>query len=362
MAGVIYVLDEGSSVASIDDLGDVDTSTAAPTDGQALVWDAANSQWEPGTVSGGGTSLPSGSSDGEALVWENGAWAVGPVIGGVSYTLPPGSPQQYNTYTPPSGFSSWNDVFLLSDSSRGSLSNNDLISTQTATGELNSYSTTTKNTGKWYWEIEATTLLNGDGIFGIVQNPTGGSFPGGGNSGGIGIKENGTWWTSSAPSGTTVTNVSATVSGDIMMFALDADASKLWFGKNGTWDNSGDPAAGTGDIARGWSNTIDWFFAVRGYWTGTIYEKKTYEQASPGVNVDIPYSIDKLDDVDTSTSAPVDGNVLAWDNTANKWEPSNLRTLLSIGEYPDDTAAGTGGVASGALYYNTTSSDYRLKS
>jgi len=44
------------AAASIDDLSDVDTSTVAPTDGQALVWDNANSKWEPGTVSGGGSS------------------------------------------------------------------------------------------------------------------------------------------------------------------------------------------------------------------------------------------------------------------------------------------------------------------
>ena len=36
----------------------------------------------------------------------------------------------------------------------------------------------------------------------------------------------------------------------------------------------------------------------------------------------IPYSIDNLDDVDTSTVAPTDGQVLAWDNTAQKWEPA----------------------------------------
>lgn len=41
--------------SAINDLTDVDTSSVAPTDGQALVWDNANSQWEPGTVSGGGT-------------------------------------------------------------------------------------------------------------------------------------------------------------------------------------------------------------------------------------------------------------------------------------------------------------------
>ena len=40
---------------------------------------------------------------------------------------------------------------------------------------------------------------------------------------------------------------------------------------------------------------------------------------------------------------------------------AETRTLLGIGEYADDAAAGTGGVASGAMYYNTTSSDYRLK-
>lgn len=39
--------------SAINDLTDVDTSSVAPTDGQALVWDNANSKWEPGTVSGG---------------------------------------------------------------------------------------------------------------------------------------------------------------------------------------------------------------------------------------------------------------------------------------------------------------------
>lgn len=42
-----------NSGISIDELSDVDTTTVAPTDGQALVWDNANSQWEPGTISGG---------------------------------------------------------------------------------------------------------------------------------------------------------------------------------------------------------------------------------------------------------------------------------------------------------------------
>lgn len=80
-------------------------------------------------------------------------------------------------------------------------------------------------------------------------------------------------------------------------------------------------------------------------------------------------SIDNLTDVDTSTVAPTDGQVLTWVDVNGRWESRAVqlpdaaatRTLLGIGEYVDDAAAGTGGVASGAMYYNTTSSDYRLK-
>jgi len=69
------------AAASIDDLSDVDTTTVAPTTGQALVWDGA--QWEPGTVSGGGgggatdldglsdVSAPS-PSNGDVIVFNTG--------------------------------------------------------------------------------------------------------------------------------------------------------------------------------------------------------------------------------------------------------------------------------------------------
>ena len=66
-------------VDSIDDLSDVDTTTVAPTDGQVLTWDNANSVWEPATPSGGGASdiddlsdvdtSTSAPTDGQALLW-----------------------------------------------------------------------------------------------------------------------------------------------------------------------------------------------------------------------------------------------------------------------------------------------------
>jgi len=39
-----------------------------------------------------------------------------------------------------------------------------------------------------------------------------------------------------------------------------------------------------------------------------------------------------------------------------------LRAALGIGEYASDAAAGTGGVSTGELYYNTADTAYVLKS
>lgn len=60
--GSAWVNSTVSTVGSIDDLTDVDTSTTAPTDGQVLTYVAANSQWEPTTPAPGGvTSIIAGS-------------------------------------------------------------------------------------------------------------------------------------------------------------------------------------------------------------------------------------------------------------------------------------------------------------
>ena len=39
--------------------------------------------------------------------------------------------------------------------------------------------------------------------------------------------------------------------GDKIMWAWDADNDKIYMGLNGTWYNSGDPVAGTGNIIAG---------------------------------------------------------------------------------------------------------------
>ncbi len=52
------------------------------------------------------------------------------------------------------------------------------------------------------------------------------------------------------------------VQGDIIGVALDMDNGKVWFSKNGTWMNSGDPAAGTNEAFSGLTGTIYAFIVV----------------------------------------------------------------------------------------------------
>jgi len=59
----------------VDDMSDVDTSTAAPTDGQVLTWVDANGQWEPADATGGGSgNLPAVPSGGEVLASDGIQW------------------------------------------------------------------------------------------------------------------------------------------------------------------------------------------------------------------------------------------------------------------------------------------------
>jgi len=45
------------------------------------------------------------------------------------------------------------------------------------------------------------------------------------------------------------TAVSAPSEGGVVMFAADSSTGEVWLGLNGTWYNSGNPAAGTGEVA-----------------------------------------------------------------------------------------------------------------
>lgn len=103
------------------------------------------------------------------------------------------------------------------------------------------------------------------------------------------------------------------------------------------------------------SNGVNGYFNDFQIINGTALSTSTASFTPPSTGIGTP-----------TPAPPTDGQVLTYVAANSQWEPatlgaSPLRAALGIGEYVDDAAAGTGGVASGAMYYNTTSSDYRLK-
>jgi hypothetical protein len=113
--------------------------------------------------------------------------------------------------------------------------------------------------GKWYCEV---TLTTSNGLNGIMaeNTPQNGTFtyPGFGAFG---------WGCYTADghlyhSGAGPAYGSAYSNGDIQMIAFDGDNGKIWWGKNGTWFASGDPAAGTSPGYSGLATNIGYWFAI----------------------------------------------------------------------------------------------------
>jgi hypothetical protein len=94
------------------------------------------------------------------------------------------------------------------------------------------------NSGKWYWEVKWVSGSNPR--IGIVN------LTGVGQD--LGSTANG-WCRLNSPSRVyhngSAPNYGTDISvGDTIMCALDIDAGRLWYGKNGTWESSGNPVTG----------------------------------------------------------------------------------------------------------------------
>ena len=109
--------------------------------------------------------------------------------------------------------------------------------------------------GKWYFEYTITTFSSGFGLaFGIGKTadyPSGVGFPGSW-TGCVGYGEFGDSYLRPITEAAGLTNISGVAStdflvNDIIMIAFDVGAGKFWMGKNGTWFDSGNPAAGTNE-------------------------------------------------------------------------------------------------------------------
>ena len=104
------------------------------------------------------------------------------------------------------------------------------------------------SSGKWYYEVRTT----GDTMFGwglptIWGGDTIGQSTFGVGLAGIGIHANGQWLAGNSYIANT--GVSFSSGTNIIQIALDLDNNKIYYGKNGSWTQSGVPASNTGGQA-----------------------------------------------------------------------------------------------------------------
>ena len=154
-----------------------------------------------------------------------------------------------STDTPTNNFCTWNAI-IKSDVvlSEGNL--------QMAGGAISydgTVGTIVPTQGKWYAEIKVTVPTYGQIGFITIDSFIDGARALYSSSSNIFWQDNETvikYWLNSVDQGNaTVTGGSNSVStyttNDIIMLAMDLDNGLGWFGKNGTWQNSGSPSAGT---------------------------------------------------------------------------------------------------------------------
>ncbi len=120
------------------------------------------------------------------------------------------------------------------------------------------------SSGKWYWEVKWTSgdsysilgVLPIDQYWRCAKGDTGTDVYSKTNSYQLSASSAGDKYNYVASAGS---GIQRTIN-DIFMIAVDFDNKKMWFGENGTWDNSGNPATGanptwdTSEFPSDWDN------------------------------------------------------------------------------------------------------------
>ena len=200
--------------------------------------DATTGIWKPKTA----PSVTYGTN-GFFLKFEN-SGAFGTDSSGNSNTFTVNGTMTQTIDTPSNVFATYNPLVI---SALASMSNGNLQGSVSSTGEKKGVATLGVSSGKYYAEQKVSalsgTLVNWFGIFEINDyaiNATGRSLSNGQYNWGYendgSVDNNGSSHTSGLPTYTT---------GDIIGVALDLDNGYIYFSKNGTFINSGDPTSGS---------------------------------------------------------------------------------------------------------------------
>jgi len=153
------------------------------------------------------------------------------------------------TDSPTDNFCLWNVVgqgTSTGGSNYSTLSNGNLVATASGSDYNWSFGTIKPSSGKWYWEITLTTD-NGSNWVGVAQDlltdTAAGDDSGFGSVNGFGYRDsNGN---KINDSGTSSSYGATYTAGDVIGVAMDLDNGKIWFSKDGSYQDSGDPAAGS---------------------------------------------------------------------------------------------------------------------
>ena len=121
---------------------------------------------------------------------------------------------------------------------------------QTCNASNYSYNTSTfgLSQGKWFIEIKASDSGTARNVIGITDRVSTSStmeLGGGSNPNGWQYSTNGNIYNN----GSLLANYSSWSTNDIISIGLDLDNNKVYFGVNGTWQNSADPSAGTNGLS-----------------------------------------------------------------------------------------------------------------
>lgn len=125
-----------------------------------------------------------------------------------------------------------------------------------------------------------------------------------------------------------IANITAEPIGDLSDVVLTNPANNDVLSYNGTnWVNTPAPPADISGNSIGDLSDVTITAAASGEvlrYNGAAWVDAQLDYADLANTPAIPVSIDDLTDVDTSTVAPTDGQVLAWDNIAGQWEPATV--------------------------------------
>jgi len=144
------------------------------------------------------------------------------------------------TDTPTNNFATLNPLAIGSNTNKAySEGNTKVLASGGSNPWKHALATIGVSNGKWYWECKA--ILNGAIILGVTDANTTSSYEDDALDEGVYYRNNGNKYVggSSTSYGNTFAN------NDIIGVALDMDNKNIYFSKNGTYQNSGDPTSGS---------------------------------------------------------------------------------------------------------------------